>query len=112
MANCRPVSTPMDPNIQLPILKAAEVDITDYQSRVGSLMHLMVCTRPDIAYAVGVVSRHSAAPGKVHLDAVNRIFRYLCGTADYMLVYNGNVGPDHPEVFSDSDWAGDHSTQK
>ena len=37
-----------------------------YASTVGSLMYDMVCTRPDIAYAVGVVSRFLSNPGKLH----------------------------------------------
>lgn len=37
-----------------------------YASVVGSLLHAMVCTGPDIAHAVGVVSRYMSNPGKVH----------------------------------------------
>ncbi len=110
--DARPVSTPMDPNTHLPYLDEAEVDILDYQSRVGSLMHTAVCLRWDISYAVGVVSRHTAAPGVEHLNAVNRIFRYLRGTSDHVLVYDGNVGSSEPTVYSDSDWAGDKTDRK
>ena len=41
-----------------------------YPSAVGSLMYSMVCTRPDIAHAVGVVSRFLSNPGKQHWAAV------------------------------------------
>ena len=51
-----------------------------YSSAVGSLMYAMICTRPDIAYAVGVVSRYMANPGKKHWEAVKGIMRYLKGT--------------------------------
>lgn len=44
-----------------------------YASAVGSLMYAMVCTRPDIAHAVSVVSRYMAHPGKEHWEAVKRI---------------------------------------
>ncbi|GJZ86393.1 zinc finger, CCHC-type containing protein [Tanacetum coccineum] len=48
-----------------------------YANAVGSLMYLMVCTRPDIAYAVSIVSRYLASPGKNHSEAVKWILKYL-----------------------------------
>ena len=82
-----------------------------YASAVGSLMYAMVCTRPDIAQAVGVLSRFMANPGRVHWDAVKRVFRYLRGTSDYSICYHGNSsGTPHSVCihgFVDSDWAGD-----
>nr|GEW89589.1 hypothetical protein [Tanacetum cinerariifolium] len=59
---------------------------------VGSLMCLMVCTRPDITYAVSIVSRYLAVPGKNHWEAVKWILRYLKGTADVGLVYGRDQG--------------------
>ncbi|GKB62324.1 hypothetical protein Tco_0918510 [Tanacetum coccineum] len=50
----------------------------------------MTCTRPDIAYAVGRLSRHISSPGKEHWDAVNRAFKYLKQTMDYGLEYIGD----------------------
>ena len=44
MANCNPARTPMGNDIQLPVLNEAEVDITEYQRCIGSLMYLMICT--------------------------------------------------------------------
>ncbi|XP_070039108.1 secreted RxLR effector protein 161-like [Nicotiana tomentosiformis] len=54
-----------------------------YASAVGSLMYVMVCTRPDIAYAVGVVSRYMSYPGKEHWEGVKWILRYLKGTSGF-----------------------------
>ena len=54
-----------------------EMSRVPYQSVVGSLMYVMVCTRLDIAQAVGVLSRYMSNPGRAHWDAVKRIFRYL-----------------------------------
>jgi hypothetical protein len=48
-----------------------------YLSVVGSLMYVMVFTRPDIAHAVGVVSRCTNNLGKEHWVAVKWILRYL-----------------------------------
>ncbi|MCO5556931.1 hypothetical protein L7F22_010486 [Adiantum nelumboides] len=53
-----------------------------YASACGSLMYAMVATRPDIAYAVGVVSRFMSNPGKKHWEAVKGVLRYLNGTKD------------------------------
>ncbi|MCI64798.1 vacuolar protein sorting-associated protein 33 [Trifolium medium] len=55
-----------------------------YASAVGSLMYTMICTRPDIAHAVGVVSRFLSNPSKDHWQAVKWILRYLRGTSKYV----------------------------
>ena len=60
-----------------------------YASAVGSLMYAMLCTRPDICYAVGVVSRYQSNPGQEHWIAVKHVLKYLRRTRDYMLVYSG-----------------------
>ncbi|RVW64151.1 Retrovirus-related Pol polyprotein from transposon TNT 1-94 [Vitis vinifera] len=63
-----------------------------YSSMVGSLMYAMVCTRPDLAFAVSVVSRFMSNPGKAHWEAVKWIMRYLKGSSSVCLVYgNGDV---------------------
>ena len=53
-----------------------------YSSIVGNVMYAMVCTRPDIAHAVGVVSRFLEDPGKEHWEAVKWILMYLRGSSD------------------------------
>ncbi|KAL4035990.1 hypothetical protein IC575_004704 [Cucumis melo] len=58
-----------------------------YASAVGSLMYAMLCTRPDICYAVGIVSRYQSNPGLAHWTVVKTILKYLRRTRDYMLVY-------------------------
>eukprot|EP00253_Pinus_taeda_P007092 PITA_07092 len=81
-----------------------------YASAVGSLMYVMVCTRPDIAHAVGVLSIFMSKPGKEHWTIVKRVFRYLRGTSDYGLCYQGRLGLDRVlniHGFVDADWAGD-----
>ena len=57
--------------------QATEASRTAYQSAIGSLMYAMLGTRPDIAYAVSVVSRYGLNPNESHWKAVKRIFRYL-----------------------------------
>jgi len=111
MANSQPVKTPMDPNTTLPSLAVPEIDVTEYQQCVGSLMHAMVWTRPDIAHAVGMVSRYATAPGQAHMTAVKRIFCYLQGTSDYKLTYRRDKAGELV-VYSDSNWAGDKIDRK
>ena len=73
-------------------------------------MFAMICTRPDIAHVVGVLSRFMSKPGKEHWTVVKRVFRYLRGTSDYGLCYQGRPGLDRVldiHGFVDADWAGD-----
>ena len=60
-----------------------------YAGVVGSLMYAMMCTRPDICYVVGLVSRYQSNPSQKHWMTVKRILRYLKGTSNYMLCYQG-----------------------
>ena len=76
-----------------------------YASAVGSLMYAMVATRPDIAHAVGIVSRFKHNPGRAHWNALKHIFRYLVGTKDYGIAFV----PDEPSSlvgYTDSDYGG------
>ena len=58
-----------------------------YASAVGSLMYAQVCTRPDIAYSVGMLGRYLSNPGMDNWKAANRVMRYLQRTKDHMLTY-------------------------
>jgi hypothetical protein len=62
--------------------EATKEDVKWYQRAVGSLMYAMLGTRPDIAYAVSVVSRFAANPDQLHKAAVTRILRYLRKTVE------------------------------
>ncbi|XP_020257365.1 uncharacterized protein LOC109833912 [Asparagus officinalis] len=53
-----------------------------YSKIIGSHMYVMSCTRPDIAFVVGMLSRFTSNPGKLHWDVVQRLMRYLKGTTD------------------------------
>ena len=81
-----------------------------YASAVGSLMYAMLCTRPDICYAVGVVSRYQSNPGQEHWIAVKHVLKYLRRTRDYMLVYSG--GDLNLLGYTDSDFQSDKDSRK
>ena len=61
-----------------------------YASAVGSIMYAMICTRPDVSFALSFTSRHQSDPGKEHWIAVKRILKYLRRTKDLFLVYGGD----------------------
>ncbi|KAI9157593.1 hypothetical protein LWI28_024839 [Acer negundo] len=81
-----------------------------YASAVGSLMYAMLCTRPDICFVVGIVSRFQSKPGPDHWTAVKHIFKYLKRTRDNMLVYSG--GDLVPVGYTDSDFQSDSDSRK
>jgi hypothetical protein len=117
MQNAKPVSTPlashfkltkeMCPNTQEEIEYMSSIP---YSSAVGSLMYAMVCTRPDIAHAVGVVSRYMNNPGKEHWEAVKWILRYLRGTTTHALCFGGS--DTFLQGYVDSDMAGDKDSRR
>ena len=95
-------------------IQEEDVNLTElYRSALGSVMYAMLGTRPDIAFAVGLLGRFASRPGQVHWQAMKHLLRYLKGTADFKLCYQarsqdctGLIG------FSDADWAGDKSDRK
>ncbi|CAJ2633694.1 unnamed protein product [Trifolium pratense] len=111
MDDANPVSTPMECGIKLSKHGEGEtVNPSLFKSLVGSLRYL-TCTRPDILYAVGVVSRYMEHPRTTHLKAAKRILRYIKGTTNLGLYYS--VSDDYKLVgYSDSDWGGDVDDRK
>ncbi|XP_048634844.1 secreted RxLR effector protein 161-like [Brassica napus] len=111
MNDSNPVCTPMECGVKLSKEKEGEsVDPTLFKSLVGSLRYL-TCTRPDILYAVGVVSRYMEHPTTTHFKAAKRILRYIKGTINFGLYYS--ISEDYRLVgYSDSDWGGDVDDRK
>ncbi|GJZ52876.1 reverse transcriptase domain-containing protein, partial [Tanacetum coccineum] len=83
------------------------MNTVSYSSAVGSLMYALVCTRPDLAHAVSVVSRFMANRGKAHWKAVKWILRYLKGVSNICLVYDGKGHGNGLIGYADSDYGGD-----
>ena len=102
---CKPVETPIVPNIKLLPSKDNEVkDKERYQRLVGRLVY-MSHTHPDIAFAISMVSQFMHACGQQHFDIVYRILRYLKGSPGRGLLFKG-CGHLQVEAFTDADWAG------
>ena len=96
MQNAKVVSTPLGVHFRLSKEQSPKTEEeraymakVPYASAIGSLMYVMVCTRPDIAQAVGAVSRYMNNPGKLHWEAVKWILRYLRGTTSKALCFKG-----------------------
>ncbi|CAL8116761.1 unnamed protein product [Prunus armeniaca] len=78
-----------------------------YANVVGCLMYAMVCTRPDIAQAISVVSRYMGNPGKQHWDAVKWILRYLKGSWRQRIMFEKQKENARVLGYVDADYAGD-----
>ena len=97
MQNAKPVSTPLANHFKLTKEMCPKThEEIEYMSRVpyslavGSLMYAMVCARPDIAHAVGVLSRYMNNLGKEHWEEIKWILRYLRGTVTHALCFGGS----------------------
>uniref|UniRef100_A0A2N9ICE2 Integrase catalytic domain-containing protein n=1 Tax=Fagus sylvatica TaxID=28930 RepID=A0A2N9ICE2_FAGSY len=111
MLDCKSISTPVECGVKLSRHDEEEnVNPTLFKSLVGSLRYL-TCTRPDILYGVGLVSRYMEAPTMTHLKTAKRILRYVKGTLDFGLLYSPSK---EFKLFGycDSDWAGDMDDRK
>lgn len=112
MGTCNPCATPMEARLKLSKQSTSPaVDATEYRSLIGSLRYLMN-TRPDMAFAVGYLSRFMENPRQEHLAAMKHLLRYVAGTIDYGLVYTSGDTEFNLVGYSDSDMAGDIDDRK
>ena len=111
MEDSNPVAIPMELGAKLSKFEGGDrVDPSKFRSLVGSLRYL-TCTRPDIAYSVGVVSRFMEEPRHSHWKAIKRILRYIRGTESLGLYYS-RTNEYKLVGYSDSDWCGDVDDRK
>jgi hypothetical protein len=110
LGSARGQPTPMDPSIDLTQPSAACTK--PYREAIGSLMYLMVGTRPDLAYSIGKLAKFVERPTEVTWAAVMRVIRYVIHTQNLALVYRGSSEPVAPVVYVDADWAGDEETRR
>ncbi|GJT11749.1 zinc finger, CCHC-type containing protein [Tanacetum coccineum] len=87
--DCSPVSTPIDLVKKLKPNTCKPVDQLEYSRAIDCLMYDMTSTRPDIAYAVGRLSKFTSNPSRQHWQAITRVLKYLKGTMNYGLSYIG-----------------------
>ena len=94
MEDCNPVQTPLDTSVVL-IKSQDDEEIDEYQTMVyqqiiGSVMYLMLGTRPDLAYSITMLSQFNAKPNSSHLQAAKRLLRYIQRTKCLGLYYPSN----------------------
>ena len=105
MENLTPVSTPMT---EVKLSKAPEdykcneKELKAYQTLLGELMHLMVQTRPDLAYAVSRLAQFMSNLTNEHWTALKRVLRYLNGTKELEISYEKAPGAIRMEAWTDS----------
>jgi hypothetical protein len=111
MLECKSMNTPMEAKLNMLVNTSSDlIDTTLYRQIIGSLMYL-TNTRPDICFAVNTLSQFLVEPKRVHLVAAKHVMRYLKGTMDYGLSYDG----DHDFTligYTDADWAGSVADRK
>ncbi|WKA05326.1 hypothetical protein VitviT2T_023300 [Vitis vinifera] len=106
MSGCQPVNTPIEEGLKLCVEpNQVSTDKGRYQRLVGRLMYL-AHTRPDLAYALSVVSQYMHNPREQHMNAVMRILRYLKNAPGKGILFAKNVNHQSIEVYTDADWAG------
>ena len=110
MLGSRPSKTPIELGDKKKMFDGGPVDKGRYQQLVGKLIYLSH-TRPDIAFAVSLVSQYMHDPCQGHLNAVYRILRYLKQTPGKGLFFKKNT-ERKVEVFTDADWAGSIDDRK
>jgi hypothetical protein len=114
MEDCKAIRVPLDPKTKLKknVKKDDEMVKVPYQQVMGSLMYAMLCTRPDLAYPISVMShQHMANPSLEHWIVVKHIFRYLQGTLQFKLCFRG-LALQGLVGYCDADWAGDLEDRK
>lgn len=117
MVTCNPVMTPMDPNVKFDINNKNDGEESfpkpnyPYQELIGSLLFLAQVTRPDISYAVNLLSRFNNNFETQHWVAAKRILRYLKYTINYQLTFEKEKSFE-TLCFSDADYAADPQQRK
>jgi hypothetical protein len=113
MEGCTPISIPLTPDQKLSKAQGAfieaekrSMELIPYRQVVGSLMYLMVCRRPDLASALGLLARLMQDPGRAHWEAAKRTLRYVQQTKKLGLHFRRKEALEIVG-FYDSDWGGD-----
>lgn len=111
MAQAKSRIAPLDAGTRLEATGEALPPSTPYRALVGTLLYLSTKTRPDIAHAVGMMSRFTNAPTKTHWEAGKQLMKYLAGTKQMGLLYSA-AHAGNAYGYSDADYAGDLNARK
>lgn len=106
MESCKPSNTPMEAKLALQPHVESKTNLTSapYRQLIGSIMYLMLCTRPELSFSIGSLSKFLSQATDDHWKNAKRVLRYLKGTANKKLIYrNANELPIM--AYCDADWA-------
>ena len=106
MSESNPKSVPCDPSItKFDSSVSTELDEPRlYRKIVGSLIYIMIATRPDLSYVVNKLSQSMSKPTKAHLGIAKQVLKYIKGTLDYSLTFKKSDTPLTLIGHCDSDW--------
>ena len=112
MSNCKGAVTPLTRGVRFSSMETLGRIDFPYRQMLGSLIHAMNWTRPDLAYAINMLSRFAATPTLRATREITRVFQYLSSTADLQLTYTIE-GSDLADMYNyrmisytDADFAG------
>ena len=113
MNDCKPAVAPMSRDAASDLVKSpddlvvTEATTREYQAIIGGVMFAMLCTRPDIAFAVTRLAQYASKPSPAHMVALKHLMRYLRGTIDQRITYTGSGSVSgQPALigYCDADW--------
>ena len=112
LTGAKPVSTPMEPGTQFTVdqcpssvTQTQKMRGVPYSEAIGSVLWPVVVSRPDAAYAVGILSQFIQNPGPAHWEGLKRVINYLGSTKNLWLTFGGQK-ETLVEGYCDADWAG------
>jgi hypothetical protein len=115
MSSCNPSKTPLPSGFK-PIAATdsehAQAKSLPYPQMVGCVIYAMTVARPDLAQPASVLSRFVGKWNSSHFAAAKHLLRYIRGTSDLCLVYNGDSGKRIIQGYADADWGGDLDTRR
>ena len=128
MLQCKTISTPLTTTCKLSIDNAPhtmkehlEMKNLPYKQIIGCIRYLVSCTRPDLCFSAGLLSRFMQNPGLKHWQALKRVLSYLKHTRELSITYTATQSESSnltsnplPEIrgWTDSDWGGDVDHRK
>ncbi|KAL5567835.1 hypothetical protein UlMin_024410 [Ulmus minor] len=119
MTDAKPTSIPISGQFkfsseQCPKTEEEKEDMINvpYSSAVGSIMYTMICTRPDVAYGISLLSRFMSNPGREHWEGIKWLLRYLLSSSDVGLMFKSCKEGAILKGYVDSDFAGDKDKRR
>ena len=80
------------------------MSLIPYASTIRSIMYAMICTRPDVSYALSVMSRYRSDSGEGHWVVAKDILKYLRMTKDVFLIYKDEDSDLHVKGYTDANF--------